>query len=394
MPNKGTLLVDALLGTGIEDTLRGPVAEIIQFFRAFQGTTLAIDLPSGLSANTGHVINEPIPADCTVTFQLPKICHRVFPAADSCGKVEVLDIGIWPAVVASLGIVRREITSEWVRESSPARTRSGHKGSYGHVLAVGGSAHYAGAIALVSHAALRTGAGLSTAFCPEIAREAIHSLGPEVMVFGQAGEFLGDPVAFTEALQGKSALVIGPGMGNGPKQKAFLQAILPSIQLPTLLDADALNIIAAHPELWDLVPPGTVITPHPGEMKRLQASPDPISHRLEAAEALAKRRNVVVVLKGPGTIVACPDGTTWINTTGNPGMGTGGTGDVLAGMIGALLCLHPPGIAAAIGVFLHGLAGDLAAAAIGQQSMVAGDVLNEISEALMFVLKPNPLGNA
>lgn len=388
----GTLLIDALLGTGIHSEFRPPISDILRAFRTLDFPTVAIDLPSGLDANTGAVLNTPLSADLTLTFQCPKICHFTHPAASHCGEVITVDIGIWPSVLESLGIRRFLTTPEVLHDWHQPRHTTGHKGSYGHALLIGGSAPYAGAIALAAHAALHLGAGLSTAFLPHIAREAVHALGPEVMLLGQAGDQIGPAAipALEDTLSNKAAVGIGPGLGQGPDQYAFLQTFLQVNTLPLVLDADALNLLATYPDLWQWIPENSILTPHPGEMRRLQPQPDPLQNRLEAAEALAQHRKVIVVLKGAGTLIASPDGQTWVNPTGNPGMGTGGTGDVLTGAIVGLLAQgYAPLRAAAMGVYLHGLAGDRVAEQLGQEGITASLLMHHLAPALHSILQNN-----
>ncbi|TAE51416.1 MAG: NAD(P)H-hydrate dehydratase [Bacteroidetes bacterium] len=368
------LLIDALLGTGIRDPLRGTVAEIIGRLATRPNPVIAIDLPSGLDADTGEQINPVLVAVHTLTFQLPKICHYVTPAANTCGQVHVLDIGIWPEVIDQLNIRRSLITHAFLRKHYRPRNKDAHKGSYGHVLMVGGSRFMPGAVALATYAASCAGAGLVTAFTPEVCRQSVSSLCPEAMCIFTEGPHLGprDLAAFDAALKGKSVVALGPGIGTHPDTLAFLTQALPMIQVPLVLDADGLNLLASHPELWLSLPDPVILTPHPGEMARLTGRNNINERRLEAAERLAQDRNVILVLKGAGTLVALPDGRTYVNTTGNPGMASGGSGDVLTGILAACLAQgYPAEVAAPLGVFLHGKAGDLAAQQVGMEGVTA-----------------------
>ncbi|RMG69110.1 MAG: NAD(P)H-hydrate epimerase, partial [Bacteroidetes bacterium] len=300
------VLVDALLGTGIRSELRGPVAEILAALRGTPLPVVAIDLPSGLSADTGEAINEVLPADFTLTFQLPKVCHHVTPAALACGEVVVLDIGIWPEVIVQLGIRREVLDLACGRAWYRPRRRDGHKGSYGHALLVGGSRPMAGAMVLSSEAALAGGAGLVTVLAPGSVRLPLLAQAPELMcrAFGDEACVRLDEAAvglFDEALRGKAAVAIGPGLGTHPDTGAFLESILPRVQVPLVLDADALNLLAEHPHWWATLPEATILTPHPGEMKRLTGLANVNTRRLEAAERLATDRNAIVILKGAGT---------------------------------------------------------------------------------------------
>lgn len=384
----GTVIIDALLGTGINSTVQGSIAEIIAAFSESKPAVVAIDLPSGLSADTGQVPNAVVRADATLTFQAPKVCHHLTPAADACGEVVTLDIGIWPKVMQGLGIRRFLLNAEVCAGFYRERPDSGHKGTFGHALTVGGSRAYAGAIALSSHAALLAGAGLSTVFTTESARCAVLPNHPELMV-----RAWGDPTTpwltrdalpeLLPLLQGKNALAIGPGLGNEPDTCDLLRGLLEAWGRPLVLDADGLNLLASEPELWRFVPRGSILTPHPGEMARLLPGRDIINRRLESAEHLAYEKQVIVVLKGAGTVVALPNGRTYVNTSGNAGMATGGAGDVLTGMIVGLLAQgYPPDQAALMGVYLHGRAGDLAKDAEGaEEAVTASSIAARIGDA-------------
>ena len=389
LPTK-TLIVDALLGTGVESALRGNIKELIDYFRQTSFPVCAVDLPSGLNASTGELINQPIKAALTITFQLPKICHFVYPAADFCGDVKVVDIGIWQHVIDQLGIKRfvpnaSEICSRLVQRSADT-----HKGNFGHLVLVGGSAHMGGAIGLSGRAALQSGAGLATVFTVEEARPAVYEHAQSLMCLSSKGTdgYL-DPKSaqiLVDKMSGKNAVAIGPGMGNTRETEEFLKLILDSPLPPTILDADALNILAENPALWKQLPSQTVLTPHPGEMSRL-INEKIAGKRLEVAEKLAKSRNVVVVLKGAGTIIAAPDGRTCVNPTGNSGMSTAGSGDVLTGIIGSLLAQGLEAFDAAIcGVYIHGLAGDLMASDQSSEAVYADGILNYLGKAFTKVI--------
>ncbi len=379
------VLIDALLGTGIRSTLRKAVADMLAFFRKGTLPVVVIDLPTGLSADSGELINQPLHATHTFTFQLPKICHYVTPASLECGQIHVIDIDIWPAVIDQLGIRRWVLDREFVADHLQIPKADAHKGSQGHVLVAGGSQDMSGAIAMTAWATLKSGAGLCTVLTPAACRSTVLNWAPEAMCKcpKPVEDFLGTEAIsiFAECLRGKDAVVIGPGMGTHPATLDWLRAALPLIKVPLLLDADALNLLAAHEDLWGLLPADVILTPHPGEMKRL-TNEDVLNKRLETAEEFAKVRNVIVVLKGAGTVIATPDGRTFVNTSGNPGMATGGAGDVLSGTIGALLAQgYRAATAAAIGVYVHGKAGDLAADDQGEAGMTATDIIRKLGLA-------------
>ncbi len=388
------LLIDALLGTGIQSTLRGSVAEMIAALAPLGIPTIAIDLPSGLDADTGMQINSVLQAQATLTFQCPKICHYVHPAAAACGQVVTLDIGIWPQVMQGLGIRRWLLDSDLCRQLYQQRADDGHKGTFGHTLCIGGSTAYAGAIALSGLAALQAGAGLSTVFTTETARCAVYQGHRELMVkaVGDSQTHWLDATTLPElraSLVGKTAVAVGPGLGNEAPTCNFMQGLLQSWPRPLVIDADALNVLASEPELWRYVPQGSILTPHPGEMARLMPGKDVRNQRVEVAEALALQKQVIVVLKGAGTIVALPDGKTYVNTSGNQGMATGGAGDVLTGMLVGLLAQgYTPEAAALLGVYLHGRAGDLCARDVGAaEAVTATGISSAIGKAFAEMQK-------
>jgi NAD(P)H-hydrate epimerase len=374
------LLIDALLGTGIHAELRDPVAGLIRALKRESLPVVAIDLPSGLSADTGEAINQPLAAAHTLTFQLPKLCHVITPASTLCGEVHVLDIGLWPDVIAQLGIVREDIDEAFCQRHRRLSPSDSHKGRQGHALLMGGSRDMAGSITMSTYATLRAGAGLVSVLTTDAARATVLAHVPEAMCigYGDAHQSQLDQGAlsrFDQALKGKQAIGLGPGLGQGPGIAALLEAALPMVQVPLVLDADALNALADHPDWWALLPEKTILTPHPGEMRRLTGLDNVNERRLEAAERLAQDRQVIVVLKGAGSIVALPDGRSYVNRSGNSGMATAGAGDVLTGILTGLLAQgYPPELAAPLGVYLHGEAADRAAKHLGPSALMAMDI--------------------
>lgn len=376
------ILIDALLGTGVSAALRGPVAEIIAAFRGTALPVVALDLPSGLDAATGLLVNQPIPATLTIAFQVPKVCHYVYPAAEFCGEIQVADIGISEAALAAADMCYVLADTDWAQTQLRPRRADSHKGTYGHALVVAGSEAMSGAAALSARACVRAGVGLCTVVSAEVARPVVLTHAPEAMCLAAGMSHIGQYTDLTSLidtwLSGKKVVVAGMGMGQHPDTARWLERLLiaaKSAGISLLLDADALNLLAIHPPWWELLPANTVLTPHPGEFRRL--FPEAPEGRLEAALALAQQRGVVVVLKGAGTVTAAPGGRAWVNTTGNPGMATGGSGDVLSGVIGALLAQgYPAAEAAALGVWLHGRAGDLCLPAGVTASGIA-DMLGE-----------------
>ncbi len=378
---RDTVTIDALLGTGILPPVRGVVADMVEQVNASETMVVSIDLPSGLSADTGAVEGPVIRAKFTYTFQAAKVCHYVYPAAAFSGKTTVLDIGIWPEVMAQVRGNRWLLTPEWAQQAKTERPADAHKGDFGRLLVIAGSSGMAGAAALTCLAALRAGAGLVTLLAPAAVRGPVLGWAPEAMVHAAAHpDYLTEadlPAALALASQA-SSVAIGPGMGQHPDTGRFVRDFLTQCQLPVVVDADALNLLAARAgevlfsEKW-------IITPHPGEMARLLPDLPVKTHRLETAEAAAKMLSCTVLLKGAGTLITHPDGETRINPTGNPGMATAGSGDVLTGIAGALLARGmPPFEAASLAAWAHGDAGDRAEAEMGQTALLARDIARHL----------------
>jgi ADP-dependent NAD(P)H-hydrate dehydratase / NAD(P)H-hydrate epimerase len=391
-----TLVVDALFGTGLSAPLTGLPAEIVEGVNRAAVPVVSIDLPSGLSADTHEVIGPCIRAALTVTLGAPKLPVVLSPASAMAGRLVVADIGIPPSVVESLdGADLRVTTPEALRPLLPRRSREAHKGAFGHVLLVAGSRGKTGAAHLAACGALRSGAGLVTVATPASSQPTVASMGPEYMT-ERLPETGGGTLAAEalEAIMAFPATVIaaGPGLGAGDGVRTVVGGLVERGRMPLVLDADALNAFAGYARRVVAREGRTiVVTPHPGEMARLLgvSTADVQANRLETARTLASSNRLFVVLKGQGTIVATPDGRAAINPTGNPGMATGGTGDVLTGMIAGWLAQGVDAEAACrLGVYLHGAAGDLAAADEGEVSMTAGDLVRRIGRATSVLMAP------
>lgn len=391
---EGTVVVDALIGTGGSGKLRPPVLDVVERLRGLPLPVVALDIPSGLNADSGVVESLPLTAQHTLTYGLGKAGLYVTPASAYCGQVHVIDVGLDARVVGDMRITTELIDQGWVKQVHLPRNAISHKGSFGHVLVVGGSRGKGGAAALAGQAVLEMGGGLATAVVPGAAASAFHRRSLETMSAPYGTERTGEldaeavPLAVSQ-LVGKAAVVIGPGLGASAHTRAFMQGLLPKVEVPLVLDADALNVLADSPDLWSAVPPLSILTPHPGEMARLvqQSGQQVQARRLELAQQLAKDRNMIVVLKGAGTVVAHPDRRVLVNATGNAGMATAGAGDVLAGAIGGLIAQgYEPLVAAGLGVHLHGRAGDFAAAQYGQEGVTASKVNRSLGAALKAIL--------
>jgi NAD(P)H-hydrate epimerase len=387
-------IVDALLGTGSQGAPRGPIAQAIDWANAAGRPIVSVDVPSGLDADTGATPGSAIRAAATVTFAYPKLGLLVGQGPECCGDLVVDDIGIdWEALHPSTPY-------RWIRPSDvaarlPRRDREAHKGRFGHVLITGGSRGMSGAVCLAARAALRAGAGLVTIATPESIQPTVAACVPEAMTLPlpERGGVLTEEAAplVAEAARTRSAVCVGPGLGRGPDAAAFVFALISTCDRPLAVDADALNAIAEAPERWAPLSSEVALTPHPGEAARLlgTSTAQVQSDRIGTVRHLAARFGVVAVLKGASTLVAdgyAPSGAEMpvaVNTTGNPGMATGGSGDALTGAIGAFLGFGLPATDAAMaGVYVHGRAGDLAAGRFGVDGLTAGDIADAVADAM------------
>ena len=369
-----TLVVDALFGTGLsrpleESSLPADAARLASSGRAF---VVSVDVPSGLDSGSGLCDAPHVRADATVTFGFPKLAHLVAPAAGSCGRVTVADIGLLPP--NGDDVAPEAVTARDVAPLFPRRPAGAHKGTFGTLGVVGGAVGMAGAAALAARAAFRCGAGKVVVVAAEDTRPSIHALVAEATT---AGSIPGT---------GLTALAVGPGLGMSSASRELLDAAL-AAALPTVLDADALNLLAGRPGVLRGRTVATVLTPHPGEASRLLGVPtaEVTADPERAASRLADLSGAVVVLKGFRSVVAAPGGRTARVLAGNPGMASGGTGDVLTGAVGALLARGLPAWdAAAAGAFLHGLAGDLVRERVGEETLAASDVAEALGEAFLI----------
>ena len=385
------LLVDAILGTGFHGQLSGLLETVVADVNGLGVPVVAIDLPTGVSADTPDVEGEAIEASMTVTLAAPKI-PLVLPPADShSGDLVIADIGIpLPLLDDVDGPYIELLTRERMRELVPARAADSHKGDFGRVLVVAGSLGRSGAAHLAAIGALRSGAGLVTIATPKSCLPIVAAMAPEYMTEGLEETTSGtvDYAALDRLLEFKADVIaVGPGLGQAPGTAAFVQGLVERAGVPLVLDADALNAFSGDPDrLTGRDGVDVVITPHPGEMARLlNLSVEALQHdRLRHATEFAARHRVHVVLKGHRTIIAGPDNRAFINLTGNPGMATGGTGDLLTGMIAAWFAqLLDAEAACKLAVYLHGAAGDLAEADEGDVALVAGDIAVRLGDAVM-----------
>jgi ADP-dependent NAD(P)H-hydrate dehydratase / NAD(P)H-hydrate epimerase len=384
------LIVDAIFGTGLNAPIAGLIQTVVADVNASGIPVVSVDLPSGLSADSAEPIGDSIEAGVTVTIAAPKLPLVLPPAETRAGDVVIADIGIPAAILESLDGPRVALlTKPAMRDLIPPRTADTHKGDYGRVLVVAGSPGKTGAANLAAQGALRSGAGLVTVATPVSCQAIVGAMAPEYMTEGlpETDEGL-DADAVERVLElARDVVAIGPGLGQAPATRDFVIRLVDRATMPLVIDADGLNAFSAEPDrLAGREGRDVIITPHGGEMARLvgMSANEVQSSRLEIAQNFALAHHVYVVLKGHRTLIATPDGKIFINPTGNPGMATGGTGDVLTGMIAAWLAqLLDAEAACKLAVYLHGMAGDLAEADEGEVSMTAGDVAGHIGDAIL-----------
>jgi ADP-dependent NAD(P)H-hydrate dehydratase / NAD(P)H-hydrate epimerase len=391
-----TLIVDAIFGTGLKSALAGMLETVVADVNASGIPIVSIDLPSGLSADTPHVIGDCIDATMTVTLAAPKLPLVLPPGEAHAGDVVIADIGIPIEVIDGIDGRKIELlTPEQLREVVEPRAADSHKGDFGRVTIVAGSRGKTGAAHLAAMGALRSGAGLVTIATPAGCLPIVASMAPEYMTeaLPESKEGSVTKAAVDRILDMRhDVIACGPGLGRGANVAEFVRALLERSDAPLVLDADALSVLGDDPgRVMGREERDVIITPHPGEMARLIGASieDVQANRLEVAADFATTHNVHVVLKGHRTIIATPEGSVFINPTGNAGLATGGTGDLLTGMIAAWLAqLLDAEAACRLAVFLHGAAGDLAEADEGQVSMTATDVLSYLGDALNKLANP------
>ena len=383
------LVVDALLGTGLNAPVRDLAAGLIALVNGSGRPVVAVDIPSGLDADRGQPLGDAVRARLTVTFGYPKLGLSQHPGLDYVGRLVVVDIGIAPEALATVrptvGLLSPETAGRFVRPRQP----DSHKGSFGHLLVLAGARGKSGAALLAASAGLRTGTGLVTLAGPESLVPVFSVAVLEAMTLGLPeradGSLRMAAGALRAALQARTAVAFGPGVGVSADTLKLTRWLLKNAELPLLIDADGLNCVAGQPDMLRDASQPVVLTPHPGEMARLTdtSSAEVQANRLECARSFATSFRCYVVLKGARTVIAAPDGWAWINPTGNPGMASGGMGDVLAGIIGGLLAQgYQPAEACQLGVFIHGSAGDLAAREIGPVGILARDVIDRLPRSL------------
>jgi len=379
-------VVDAMLGTGLDSDVRGVFFQAIDIVNRGDGLRVAVDVPSGLHAERGVPLGRAVQADITVTFGLAKVGLCTYPGAEFVGDLHVADIGIPACLVQELDPSTALTEESEIVAALPRRRMGGHKGTYGHLLVVAGSAGKAGAALLCGEAGLRVGAGLVTLATLAAVQGHLQGRVRELMTEAYAKD--AESIDVDEAVErlvgltsARRALALGPGIPTSAAMGAVIEALLPRMKVPVVIDADGLNLLSGRLDVFRHVAVPMVLTPHPGEMARLveTTTAKVQKDRIAVALSLVDQTGAWVVLKGARTVIAGPHGTVWINPTGNPGMATAGSGDVLTGMIGGLLAQGwPVGEAVRTAVFAHGKAGDGAAEELGLAGLTASDLLRRI----------------
>jgi hydroxyethylthiazole kinase-like uncharacterized protein yjeF len=384
------LAVDAIYGTGFKGKVTGIASRVIEAINSSGKPVVSVDLPSGLEADTGRVEGPCIRASLTCTLGLPKLGFFLYPGVEYCGDIRVMDISLPTALTTGETLFYNLIDEELCRPMFGSRPKDSHKGTFGQVLVAGGSPGMTGAVALAAEAALKSGAGLVKACVPASLNPVLENKLTEVITVPlpeSENQLLGTDAAgvLVEKAGKDGVIAVGPGLSIGEAVENFVGELFAKAQSPLVVDADGLNAAAGNPDVFLELNVPAVITPHPGEMARLMGitSSEVQQDRIGVAGEFAARYGLVVVLKGAGTIVAAPGGKIFINSTGNPGMATAGSGDVLTGLIASFMAQgFSPVQAAVAGVYIHGAAGDAVAVSVGERGMVAGDLLRGVPKTI------------
>lgn len=381
--SSGVIVIDGIFGSGLNKPLDGLAKSIVGQINRSGATVISIDMPSGLFGedNSHNDLSGVIRANYTLTFQMPKLSFLFAENNPFVGDLQVLPIGLHPEAIDQTESKYFYLDQAFISGKIKKRSKYSHKGTYGHALLIAGSYGKMGASVLASRTCLRSGVGLLTSHVPRLGYEIIQNSVPEAMTSIDK-----DDQVFSEApeLQSYSAIGIGPGLDRKPKTQLAFRKLLRTKPAKLVIDADALNIMSENKDWYELLPENTILTPHPKEFERLAGPSANSWERLQIQIRFSEKYKVILVVKGADTCITLPDGRVFFNPTGNPGMATGGSGDVLTGLIlGLLAQAYTPEEAALIGVYLHGLAGDLAATENGQQALIAGDITNQIGKAFL-----------
>lgn len=372
------ILLDAIFGSGLSRPVEGIYETVISSMNAAAVIRIAVDIPSGMLADN-HSSGVIVQADYTATFQMPKLAFFLPQSYQYTGEWHILDIGLKKDAIKAAETDHYYITEKEACKLLRPRRRFDHKGTFGHALLIAGSFGKMGAAVLSSRAVLRTGAGLLTVQAPGAGYGILQTSVPEAMVIADRSQ---THISEIPDVEKYNAIGIGPGLGTDAETVRAVKTLLANFRKPIVFDADALNVLSANQDLFDQLPEGSILTPHPKEFERLVGSWENDFERLKKQKAFASRYRVVVLLKGSYTSIAIPDGKVYFNSTGNPALATGGTGDVLTGVVTSLLTQsYPPEEAAILGTFLHGMAGDLCSIDLGDRGILASDLIEYLPQA-------------
>lgn len=386
---KQDLVVDAIFGTGIHGEITGIAAKIITAINLYSKKTLSVDIPSGVNSDTGKVVSVAVKADITVTFAAYKCGLLLYPGADYTGNIIVSDISIPQYIIDGMNIDVNLIDENLIKSLLPERQANSHKGDYGKIFIMGGSIGMTGAVALSTRASLLGGAGLVTVGIPESLNSVMEVKTTEAMTYPLPDEngYFTDSAYFAakEKAENSDIFLFGPGVGRNKAINSLISQILSHSTVPVIVDADGLFALSQNPDILNDCSCNLIFTPHEMEFARLigKTSEEVSANRLELSKKFATENGVTLILKGPHTIVTAPDGTQYINTTGNPGMATGGSGDVLAGLLASFEAyMSNETEAAVLAVYVHGVAGDIAARSNSMTSVTAGSICENIPNAI------------
>ena len=375
---KNEVIIDAILGTGLNRPVEGSLKRIIQVLNGMPNTILSIDIPTGLFSDFNHE-NHPngiVQATHTLSFQMPKLAFLLPEYGEKSGHFDLLDIGILPSYLEKVSTPYHYLTPEKAKIYFKTPKKFDHKGSNGKLLLIAGSRGKMGAAILAARAALRSGAGKLSVLTPKCGIDILQNTIPEAIIETNHG---------VNSIQGYyglnyNTISIGPGMGTNSDAKKFLESVLTSSSAQMVIDADAINIIAEHPKLKEILPKNSIITPHPKEFERLVGSWKTEQEKLKLLIQFSANHNLICILKGAHSAIALPDGNIWFNSSGNPAMATAGSGDVLTGIIGGLLAKgYTPMEASLMGVFAHGYSADILSKSISPAFMLASDLINGLN---------------
>lgn len=387
---RADIVVDAVFGTGISRNVEGRYAEVIEMINTYAKKVISIDIPSGVNSDDGRIMGIAVEADITVTFALPKIGMLLYPGASCCGKIIIANISIQPSTILEMNLKTAFLDKKDIYDILPERKKRTNKGSYGRLFVIAGSKDMTGAVALCCKGAFRAGSGLVYACTVQSGINVVQQLVPEAVVM-PLSEFDGkvryecyeDDIE--EKIHNASAVAVGPGLGMSEEVSEFVKKLITEVDAPLVIDADGLNAIADDPSILLSLKHTPVITPHPGEMGRLTGYSvrEILDDTVNLARDFAVKYHTVVVLKDARSVIAAPDGRVIINITGNPSMSTGGSGDVLTGVISSFIAQGiEPFFAAAVGAYIHGLSGDICMEKMGTYGVMAWDIAENIATAI------------